>query len=70
PKLQRALNDYEIEVVKIDAIENAEIAGQHLVFTVPTLLLWAEGKEMLRESRYVDLSKVTRMLDDLNGMSV
>lgn len=69
PKLQRALNDYEIEVVKINAIENAGIAGQHLVFTVPTVLLWTEGKEILRESRYIDLLKITRMLDALNEMS-
>jgi thiol-disulfide isomerase/thioredoxin len=69
PKLMKVLNDYEIEVIKIDAVENPEIAGQHLVFTVPTILVWAEGKEMLRESRYIDFSKITRMLDALSGAS-
>jgi thiol-disulfide isomerase/thioredoxin len=65
PKLMKVLNDYAIDVVKIDAVENPEIAGQHLVFTVPTILVWAEGKEMLRESRYIDFSKITRILDAL-----
>jgi len=69
PKLMKVLNDYEIDIVKIDAVENLGIAGQHLVFTVPTILVWAEGKEMLRESRYIDFSKITRMLDALRGVS-
>jgi len=68
PKLMKILNEYEIEVMKIDAVENPEIAGQHLVFTVPTILVLAEGKEMLRESRYIDFAKITRILDALHGI--
>lgn len=36
----------------INTEESMEIAGQHLVFAVPTLLLMAEGREIARYSRH------------------
>jgi thioredoxin-like negative regulator of GroEL len=39
-----------------------EFSGQHLVFSVPTILFFSEGKEVLRESRFVDFNKVERTL--------
>ncbi len=32
--------------------ESMEVAGQHLIFAVPTLLLMAEGREVARLSRH------------------
>jgi len=37
--------------------------GQHLVFTVPTILVFSEGKEILRESRFIDFNKIQRLFD-------
>jgi hypothetical protein len=39
-----------------------EFSGQHLVFTVPTILMYAEGKELLRESRFVNFDNINRLL--------
>ena len=36
----------------VNTEESLEIAGQHLVFAVPTLLLMAEGREIARLSRH------------------
>jgi len=63
PKLLKALESYEIDLIKVDASKYPEMAGQHRIFTVPTVIVWAEDKEMLRESRFIDLSKITRLLD-------
>jgi len=63
PKLMNLVNDYSIKVVKIDINEHVEIAGQLLVFTVPTILMMYDGREVLRESRFIDLQKVERMLN-------
>jgi len=41
----------------VDASAHKEIASQQSIFTVPTILFFAEGKEFLRESRNIDLSK-------------
>lgn len=37
--------------------------GQHLVFTVPTILVFSGGKEILRESRFIDFHKIKRLFD-------
>jgi len=62
PKLMNLVNERPIKVVKIDVNENREIAGQSLVFTVPTILMLYEGREILRESRFVDFEKIARTL--------
>ncbi len=49
---------YEIDMMAVDFFR-----GQHLVFTVPTILIFSEGHEILRESRFIDFAKVTRLLD-------
>ena len=62
PKLMNLVNDRPIKVVKINIDEHVEIAGQFLVFTVPTILVMYDGREILRESRFIDLQKVERIL--------
>lgn len=62
PRLHQLATEYGIGLLSIDVAENPEIAGQMLVFTVPTvLLLWA-GRELTRESRFVDFGNLERML--------
>lgn len=48
-----------------------EIAGQLSVFTVPVLILFLDGKELIREARFVhvekfkeNISKVYRMIHE------
>lgn len=38
--------------------------GQYLVFTVPTVLVMNNGKEILRESRFVNIRNITKLLDN------
>lgn len=45
-------------------LEDVELfQGQHLVFTVPTVLVFSQGKEILRESRFIDFEKIERLLN-------
>jgi thioredoxin-like negative regulator of GroEL len=62
PKLMKVVDDSQVKVAKVDINEHMEIAGQLLVFTVPTMLILHEGKEILRESRFIDLQAVERTL--------
>lgn len=62
PKLMNLVDDYPITVAKINVDEQMEIAGQSLVFTVPTILMMYEGREILRESRFVDFANIERTL--------
>ena len=72
PKLQKALlemgeaqegQDYHLMVIESE--QHPEICGQLLVFTVPTILIFWEGREILRESRFMDLNQVTRILSQI-----
>ena len=55
------LDDIEIHHIYIDDID--EFRGKHLIFSVPTVLIFSNGKELLRESRYINYQKVTRLID-------
>lgn len=63
PKLLSALEDYRTPVIEIDASLYPEIAGQQRIFVAPTVLVFYEGKEILRESRFIDIDKIQRLLD-------
>jgi thiol-disulfide isomerase/thioredoxin len=63
PRLMEMLEKFNIELIVVDAIKHPSIAGQHQVFTVPTIIVWAENREMLRESRFVNFSKLERTLE-------
>ena len=55
------LNQIEISSVFIDDMD--QFRGDHLIFSVPTVLIFSNGKELLRESRYINYSKITRLID-------
>ena len=66
PKLI-ALNEIgKLPIGRIDVKTNLEIAGQHLVFNIPTILIFNDNIEILRESRFIDFSKLERILDFLS----
>ena len=39
-----------------------EFQGQQLIFTVPTIVIFSKGKEILRESRFVNFDNIERLL--------
>lgn len=62
PKVMELVDEYPLEVAQVKVDELQEIAGQSLVFTVPTILVMFEGREILRESRFIDFAKLERTL--------
>ena len=42
----------------VNTEESMEIAGQHLIFAVPTLLLMADGREITRLSRHFGMQEL------------
>lgn len=64
PKVQELLRHYpQISVGKVDADEVKEIAGEYLVFTVPTTILLQGQKEQFRESRFIRMEQLKEQLD-------
>jgi thioredoxin-like negative regulator of GroEL len=65
PKLIEILRDDfpEIQFCYVDLNEAKEIRGQLSVFSVPTILVYFEGKEMIRTSRNVYLGELREQID-------
>jgi thioredoxin-like negative regulator of GroEL len=62
PQLIQVAQDHHVPVVDISIDTHPEVAAQRLVFTVPTILVLAQGKEMLRESRFIGFDRIDRLL--------
>lgn len=62
PKVMDLVEGHSIKIANINIDDHMEIVGQFLVFTVPTILIMHENKEILRESRFIDFQKVERIL--------
>lgn len=55
------LDKIDIYSIYVDDVD--EFRGQHTIFSVPSVLIFSNGKELLRESRYINYSKIQRLID-------
>ncbi len=53
----------EINFCYIDLSEAKEISGQLSVFSIPTILVYFEGKETIRTSRNIHLEELRKQID-------
>lgn len=51
-----------LEQIYLDAHENPEIAAHFHVFSVPTMIVFLEGKEFAKEGRAVSLHQLVQKL--------
>ncbi len=60
PKLFGVLeeNFKELELVSIDVSKEQEIAAHFSVFTIPTLIVFLDGREFIRKSRHMSVDEV------------
>ena len=64
-KLLSFMEDYPMIPSYEILLEEVELfQGQQLVFTVPTILVFSEGTEILRESRFIDFEKIERLFSN------
>jgi len=53
----------KIEFHYVDLNEAKEISGQLSVFTVPTILIFFDGKEIIRASRNIHIEKLRELIN-------
>lgn len=59
PRVERMLEKYpKVNGLYIDVETSRDIAAHFSVFTVPGILLFVDGKESIREARYIDLKEI------------
>ena len=52
----------KIQMRYADTVQHPEIAAQHAVFAVPTILVWFQGRETFRISRNIGLTEFENAL--------
>lgn len=53
----------QLNIVEIYIDDHDEYRGKFMIFTVPTVMIYSEGKELLRASRFIDTGKINRLLE-------
>lgn len=54
----RNVNKYYVSTEKVPSV-----AGEYLIFTAPTILLFINGKEVERQSRFVSFEKLSAQIE-------
>jgi thioredoxin-like negative regulator of GroEL len=63
PKVQELLTDFpQFEFLYIDINRHPIFRGEYLVFAVPTIVLFQNGREMQRFSRHVSVQELEEYL--------
>ncbi len=69
PKIEAMLGDYPcIKAGYVDLDKLRILSGEFSIFTVPTVLVYAEGAEMIRMTRFVSLSDLSSRISRFYGM--
>jgi len=72
PKFREAFDNNfpQLRQIYLDAHENPEISAHYQVFSVPTMLVFMDGREFSREGRAVSLYQLTEKLKRPYGMMI
>ncbi|EDS77356.1 thioredoxin family protein [Clostridium massiliodielmoense] len=64
PKIQEQLKKYsKLEIGTVDSSEVLEVAGEFSIFSLPLIMFYAEGKEVLREGRFITMDDLKSTVD-------
>jgi len=70
PQVQQMVSDLEgMEFVYINAKESPHVSGQFMVFAVPTIIIFYEGREAKRYSRHLSLNDFRHFLHRLTNIN-
>ncbi len=70
PKVKELVERHfpRVEMLVIDTLAHPELAGEFQVFANPTLLVFFEGKEYIRKSKYVSLPELEKEIGRLYNL--
>ncbi len=60
PKISNLASEYhKIKIIELEVENNLETSSQYNIFTVPAVLVFVNGKEALRQARYINFLEIT-----------
>jgi thioredoxin-like negative regulator of GroEL len=64
PKVQEILKDYpKIKSAQVDVEKSVEVSAAYNIFTIPAILVFIEGKEIIREARHISMQDINSKID-------
>lgn len=63
PKMMDIVKNYDVPVYSVDASIHQEVAGQLLIFSVPTIIVMVDQKEAYKESRFIKFEQFARICE-------
>lgn len=69
PKIEELMKNYpQIKTVIVEVEKSIEIASSYSIFTIPAVLLFIEGKEVLRGARFINLLDIKEKIERYYAM--
>ena len=66
PKIEQIAGKYSpLKAVYFNLDKDESVAGQYSIFTIPCILVYAKGKEWIREARYISVGDIDSQLKRL-----
>lgn len=65
PKVKKIADQLDVPVFNLESEEHPLLVGQLNLFSVPTVIVYFEGKEMHRQVRIIDFEKFGYRLEQL-----
>jgi len=67
PKIERLINDNFPDIALFEILTNQfpELAARLSVFTIPVILFFVEGKEYIREVRFIEISVLKQKIEKI-----
>ncbi len=64
PKIEKLFNIYnKIKLAKVEIDKVQLAAGEYSIFTLPVIILYIEGKETIREARFISISELQNKIE-------
>jgi thioredoxin-like negative regulator of GroEL len=71
PKIEDMLISYpKIKSARVEISKLLQVSGRFSIFTAPTLLLFIDGKETIRESRFISVEQLKDKIGRYYGMLI
>jgi thioredoxin 1 len=69
PKIEEMIIKFpKIKISKVQIDNFTEAAGQYSIFTLPAILVYIEGKEIIREARFISVEMLERTIERYYGL--
>jgi thiol-disulfide isomerase/thioredoxin len=69
PKVKELLKEYDnIKSVEVDVNNNFDISAAYSIFTIPAILIFIEGKEIIREARHISVQDLNNKIERYYNM--